>query len=379
LQAQFSIYDILLIVGITQGLITSILLLTSRKNVKSSRFLALGLIAFCFLSAKSLLLTLGLWELPYVRYFPNAAEIVIGPLLFFYVVYLLNPKFEWKKTHLLHFLPFFISQALAIYIYVYTLGTAVIVEKDVIASNLHFNLLKNIDEYVALIIFAVYIPLTYKLIRDYRNWLKNNISDSTYPDLSWLKNIFILSIILALCVLSSHILDLFFDLRNSTQIHWRTINLFIAFLIYYFGFVGYKQPQFDIKEDGSSRQRITDVEINSERENTIAGKLKVVLEEDKKYLNPTISIQNLSEDMGISQRELSSVINKVFQKNFRDLINDYRVREVKQNLEEGKFQHMSLLGIAFESGFNSEASFYRIFRKKTGMSPLAYQKQYTQN
>jgi len=379
LPTAFSIYDILLIIGISQGLITSILLFTSKKNIKSSRFLALGLIAFCFLSAKSLLLTLGLWNLPYVRFFPNAAEIVIGPLIYFYLVYLLDLQFQWKKMHYLHFLPFFISQSLAIFIYVASLQTNIIAEKEIIAGNLHFNLLKTLDEYIALVMFAFYLPRSHQLLQKYRKWLQHNISDSSYPDLSWLRNIFILSFILGLCLFFSHALDLAFQINEKTQIHWKSINIFIAFVIYYLGFVGYKQPQYHLKGEVKKAPPSPKLKLASEREQEVAAQLETALVDDKIFLDPTVNIQQLSAKLGLPSRELSTVINKVFKKNFRDLINEYRVEEVKFNIIQSNFQNMSLVGLAYESGFNSEASFYRIFKKKTGLSPKEFRKKYSQN
>ncbi len=377
---QFSFYDILLLIGITQGLVTSFLLFTSQNNVKSSRFLALVLIAFCFLSAKSLLLTLGLWDLPYIRFFPNAAEVVIGPLLYLYLLFLLKPSTKWSYKHLLHFVPFFISQALAVIIYLRTLSTNVIEEKDRIANALNFNGLKQLDEYIAVVMVFIYLPLGFRMLMNYRKWLKDNISDSKVPDFKWLKNLFILCFILGLFLFTIHALDLAFHLNSKTDITWKSINLLIAFMIYYMGFVGYKQPDFFFSEEIiESKKHEVKIELHSKRENEVAALLKNALETEKLFLNPTINIQELSSHLSIPQRELSTVINKVFHKNFRDLINDFRVEEVKLNLELSKFENMSLLGLAFESGFNSEASFYRIFRKKTGMSPKEYAKSHSQN
>jgi AraC-like DNA-binding protein len=53
-------------------------------------------------------------------------------------------------------------------------------------------------------------------------------------------------------------------------------------------------------------------------------------------------------------------------------VNSYRVEEVKKRLGNLKYEHLSLTGIAFDCGFNSEASFYRIFRQQTGYSPKSY-------
>jgi AraC-like DNA-binding protein len=72
---------------------------------------------------------------------------------------------------------------------------------------------------------------------------------------------------------------------------------------------------------------------------------------------------------------LSATINTCYGKNFRNLINDYRVEEAKRKLGDPALSHLSVLGIGLESGFNSEASFYRIFKQHTSLSPAAYAAQ----
>ncbi|MEJ0105739.1 MAG: helix-turn-helix domain-containing protein [Bacteroidota bacterium] len=53
-------------------------------------------------------------------------------------------------------------------------------------------------------------------------------------------------------------------------------------------------------------------------------------------------------------------------------MNEYRVDKVKQRLNDPGSARLSILGIAYECGFNSEASFYRIFKDIAGVSPKEY-------
>ena len=70
---------------------------------------------------------------------------------------------------------------------------------------------------------------------------------------------------------------------------------------------------------------------------------------------------------------LSFVINNGFGKNFNDFVNEFRVAEVKNKLNEGAAENLNLLGIALDSGFNSKATFNRAFKKFTGISPKEFQ------
>ena len=72
---------------------------------------------------------------------------------------------------------------------------------------------------------------------------------------------------------------------------------------------------------------------------------------------------------------LSAVINSGFSKNFNDFVNEFRVNVFKEKIKDPKLQHLTLLAIAFDCGFNSKATFNRSFKKATGLSP----KEWLQN
>lgn len=80
----------------------------------------------------------------------------------------------------------------------------------------------------------------------------------------------------------------------------------------------------------------------------------------------------MAKELNISEAQASSTINNTLHKTFRTLINEYRVEAVKLKLQDPHSRVFSILGIAYECGFNSEASFYRIFKNATGQSPKAY-------
>jgi len=101
----------------------------------------------------------------------------------------------------------------------------------------------------------------------------------------------------------------------------------------------------------------------------VKTQLQKAIYQDKVYLDADLNLSMLAKQIGVNDSVLSAVINEAFKQNFRNFINERRVEEVKQKLTDPAYKHLSILGIALESGFNSEASFYRVFKTITGTSP----------
>jgi AraC-like DNA-binding protein len=98
---------------------------------------------------------------------------------------------------------------------------------------------------------------------------------------------------------------------------------------------------------------------------------------EKPYLNRELTIYDLASQLKIPRHFISEVINEHMGKNFYNLINDYRVEEVKQRIVDPAYRNLTILAIAYDSGFNSKSSFNTIFKEKTGMTPSEYQKSVT--
>jgi AraC-like DNA-binding protein len=208
-------------------------------------------------------------------------------------------------------------------------------------------------------------------LKTFRKLLRDTTSDNTFPDFNWLKNMFILFSLLGLFLLTNLALNTI-SLDIDRFLRWEVYYIFIAFIIYYLGFVGYKQPDYQKVHIEEPVNPLKISKLSNEKNEEIVKIIEKALQKDKVFLNPTISSQELAKLLELSQSNLSYVVNNSFKKSFRDLINEYRVEEVKSKLNNIDYKHMSILGIALECGFNSEASFYRIFKKNTGVSPKEY-------
>jgi YesN/AraC family two-component response regulator len=88
----------------------------------------------------------------------------------------------------------------------------------------------------------------------------------------------------------------------------------------------------------------------------------------KPYLNPKISLQEVSAALDINPNRLSQVVNETTRLNFKDYINSYRVEEAKLLLSPLEFQKLPIEAIAEKAGFYSKSPFYAAFKKHAGMT-----------
>ncbi|HVV56340.1 MAG TPA: ABC transporter permease, partial [Mucilaginibacter sp.] len=103
--------------------------------------------------------------------------------------------------------------------------------------------------------------------------------------------------------------------------------------------------------------------------------LKKAVKENHYYEDPELSLASLAQKLGLHTHELSRILNTVLKKSFNDLINEYRVQAVVRKMQDPAYDHITLLGIAYGSGFNSQSTFNRIFKQITGKSPLEYKNE----
>jgi len=127
-----------------------------------------------------------------------------------------------------------------------------------------------------------------------------------------------------------------------------------------------------IYEDSSvSRPLITDKEEHKD----LAIALDKSMEVEELYLNPKLTLINLADHINTSSNKLSWLINQDKRLNFNHFINFYRLEHFKKIAVLPENQNLTLLGIAFECGFNSKTTFNDYFKKNTGLTPRRWLKE----
>ena len=104
-------------------------------------------------------------------------------------------------------------------------------------------------------------------------------------------------------------------------------------------------------------------------------RLGALMEEEALFLKPELSLRMLAEYMNLPPNHMSQLLNEGFEQNFADYINTFRLEHFKQKLKNDKTHQLTLLALAYDSGFNSKTVFNTFFKKKEGMTPKAYWNQ----
>lgn len=216
------------------------------------------------------------------------------------------------------------------------------------------------------------------LIRNYSRSFKDNFSnDSSLITLHWLRVVnyiflagFLPLIVVGLFSTSTGIVSPF------PPILFITVSLTV--LTFAVSYLGFRQPKMFYPSllVKASQEEQTEVKLNLP-DSELTGyteKLNYYLGEEKLYLNSELTLQMLADHIQIPKYQLTQLLNRHLEKNFYQLINEYRVREAQVRLKDEKYKHLTVIAVGFDSGFKSKSTFNTIFKQETGKTPSEYRK-----
>ncbi|MBK5208732.1 MAG: AraC family transcriptional regulator [Flavobacteriaceae bacterium] len=300
-----------------------------------------------------------------------------GVFLFFYISSLVSSKNISNKTNLIHFAPFVLFNAYLLVISFFPNISAKI-RLDYAQLNISPPFLFIFFLIVTILSGPLYFMISIRLFKKLDINIFNNFSSSEEIDLVWLRKlVYIFGVIwtaLIIITVIHHVFNLF-SMVFCTDGLFLSLSVFVI-LIGYFGlkqkviFSDYTKNQQVFVEETKIKyasSRLTETEAIQ-----YVDKLKDLMDLKKPFLNPNLTLLELASELDISTHYLSQILNEKFNLNFFDYINQFRVEEVKLKISDSKFENYSLLGIAFDSGFNSKSAFNRIFKKFTNQTPSQY-------
>ena len=144
-------------------------------------------------------------------------------------------------------------------------------------------------------------------------------------------------------------------------------------LLYVLTYISILKPSFLVH---SNSEKYRNNKLSTDKIKEVKAEVEDYLLHKKKYQNKGLSLSTISLDINLPPHYISQVVNSEFGINVNDLINKFRVEEIKTKLVDPDFQHYRILAIALDAGFSNKASFYNAFKKQTGYTPTRYIKNY---
>lgn len=121
-----------------------------------------------------------------------------------------------------------------------------------------------------------------------------------------------------------------------------------------------------------AEEKYKNIKVSSEECRRLSEKLEEVMRKDKLYKHSDLKIADLASAIDTSAHTLSYLFNQYLERNYYDYINDYRIAEFKRLVNEDEYSKYTLGALAELCGFSSRASFFRYFKKATGITPNEY-------
>jgi ligand-binding sensor domain-containing protein/AraC-like DNA-binding protein len=136
-----------------------------------------------------------------------------------------------------------------------------------------------------------------------------------------------------------------------------------------------KRVQMLLKQQETPGKRYEKSTLTPEQADMYLEQLLACMKSRKPYLESDLTLKDLADQLAISSKYLSQVINEKLNQHFLDFINSYRVEEAKKRLLTFDPETESILDIAFDVGFCSKSTFNTVFKKYTKMTPSQFRKK----
>ncbi|MEM9076015.1 MAG: helix-turn-helix domain-containing protein [Bacteroidota bacterium] len=382
---EFGKYSTPLLFLTLQGLIFAFLLL--RKYLKDkniSDLFLFGILIFACYGQTCYTVGFMGWYDTYrttkINYALFSVGIVLAPLIYLYIKSITTSQFKLRSLDFFHFLPFllFALYRVAIYIYDFMQPGFHEVQNGVLKLSLDEPYVQPLMATFGFAQMLLYLAFTLQLFYNYRRKINAFFSNTYKLELNWIRNfLYVYTFLFAYDVVETIISSFFMELWY-TQKWWLVFISGIA--ITYVGIKGYFTDTTKLKKLSFSftPNKISVPEFQNGQKKKISKdaveQIKLLMESEKPYLDPELNLIDLAKRANMSRSQLSETINLGFKKNFNDFVNMYRIEAFKKMIEAEKHQQLSLLGIAYECGFNSKATFNRVFKKLTQTSPTEFLK-----
>lgn len=369
---ETNLFLLLFLAAALHGVYLSVLIL-----LKSRHDTGLRMLGWMMVPASFLLINYLLYIAHVMPAFPHLLGVLtplmylLGPAFYFFVRRASDVEFSFKRIHLLHLLPalYIFFESIPLYLLdAQTKLSFVMRAYDPVRPSLLEMMMGN---RLMLVLCGYTFAAWFTLWRFGKGQRKNIDAEARRI---WLRR-FTIGFSL-LIVVSLLIQFLFWAMKWPGATMELALVLLISGSIYWLGYavLGRRSGIPDLSPSVASGKYATSP-VSKERMAQLITRIEHHLLEEKPWLNPKLSIGDLARALGVPSHHLSQALNEGMSVNFYDLINTYRIDEIKKRLHAGDADMYSIAGLARSCGFGSKSSFHRAFKKATGLTPTDYLKQ----
>ncbi|MDC0598671.1 helix-turn-helix domain-containing protein [Gammaproteobacteria bacterium] len=375
----FNIKELMILFGVLQTLfLVTVLVHIPTQNLLPNRLLSGLLICLSLLLVEYIwVYSQGFKITPYFLGFSLPFCLIISPLYYLYAKTLLQENPGWRT--LLHGLPSLMGLMFLIPFYLADPLKKIEWVEQAIGTGIDafpaYGIL--VASFIS-IHMLVYFYSTYALVENYETKVKEESADVGVLTISWLNKLSMVFCVFAVLFYLSAMKYLMLPTNHDVLPNLLAFSVvtFILVLAYY----TYKQPdlfalydpgKLPLPEELEHKPKYQNTLLSTDQVNQYKEKLLMAMEKDEYYLEGGLRLVHLAESLTIPAHHLSQVINVAFEQSFFDFINHYRVTHAKGMLSQSD-GIVNILEIALASGFNSKASFNRVFKRDTGVTPSAF-------
>ena len=363
-------------IGIVLSFFLGILLFSKKDKVLTDTILSLWLVIIGVHLTSTYIYNKGYWDL-YPHLIGTTAPIpfLYGPFLYLYVIYSIKNKNHLRTIEYLHFAPVLLSYLYMMpFYFFYSAEEKAQVDQGLVDDFGVFSLVMLIGIILSGIGYSV---LSYRKLVQREKVVEENFSNSDRINLRWLRFaiIGIVSVFIMAAIVSvfREVLDFQFPF-NADILFYSIIVGFVVFV----GYSGIRQQDLfsnsTIKEEelvnteSTFKKSSLNEVVDSEKHN----ELLELMNTDKPFLNPKLTLFDLAQSLNISTNHLSQIINQNLNQHFFDFVNGYRIRRAMDTLKNPEKKELTILEILYEVGFNSKSSFNTEFKKYTNQTPTQF-------
>ena len=338
------------------------------RNKPANKILAIILsIATVMLLGRVILIRFTSEILFYVAIVVDTIIFIFGALVYWYVKRLLYRQTSDTSLSLLHFLPAAFHILFSIWY--------ILLPKENLQAFYESGIMYGVHlffEIFGIVLLGFYLWKSFHLYKTYTKTLKECVSTLQPARRFVAVFLWVLVVVWFFWVLSCF--NSIVPFTRHPLLRYNAIWIVLSVFIYIIGYYSLRQPEI-FRMVQEPLPQVAKDRLSPEAIRQLQKRLHYFMEEEALYLNPELTLQELSEKLNTTTNNLSWLLNNVYKTSFYEYINGLRVEKFIEKVHAGEHHDLTLLALAIDVGFNSKSTFNRAFKIKTGVTPSQYVKQ----